>query len=54
VCVPQDLYMRLGRDRGWASQRLWTHFEGYQLLRIGQARALVGGDVRHGGPHRPS
>jgi hypothetical protein len=49
VCIPQDLYMRLGRERGWGRQRLWTHFDGYQLLQTGRVRALVGGDVRYGG-----
>jgi hypothetical protein len=49
VCVPQDLYMRVGRDRGWGQQQQWTHFDGYQVLRSGQLRALAGGDVRYGG-----
>jgi len=49
VCIPQDLYMRFGRDHGWGRQRLWTHFDGYQLLQTGRLRALVGGDVRYGG-----
>jgi len=22
VCVPQDLYMRLGRERGWGQEKL--------------------------------
>jgi hypothetical protein len=49
VCVPQDLYMRFGRDHGWGRQQQWTHFDGYQVLKSGQLRALVGGDVRYGG-----
>jgi hypothetical protein len=49
VCVPHDLYMRFGRDRGWGQQQQWTHFDGYQVLKNGGLRALVGGDVRHGG-----
>jgi hypothetical protein len=49
VCVPHDLYMRFGRDRGWGQQQQWTHFDGYQVLKNGGVRALVGGDVRHGG-----
>jgi hypothetical protein len=49
VCVPQDIYTRFGRDRGWGQQQQWTHFDGYQVLRSGQLRALVGGDVRYGG-----
>ena len=49
VCVPHDLYMRFGRERGWGQQQQWTHFDGYQVLKDGRLRALVGGDVRHGG-----
>jgi hypothetical protein len=49
VCIPHDLYMRFGRDRDWGRQQQWTHFDGYQVLKNGGLRALVGGDVRHGG-----
>ena len=49
VCVPQDLYARFGRDHGWGQRQQWTHFDGYQVLRNGQLRALAGGDVRYGG-----
>ena len=49
VCVPPDLYMRLGRERGWGSREEWTHFDGYQLLVSGGLRALVGGNARYGG-----
>jgi hypothetical protein len=49
VCIPQDLYSRFGRDRGWGRQRQWTHFDGYQLTSKGALRALVGGDARYGG-----
>lgn len=49
VCVPPDLYMRLGRERGWGSREEWTHFDGYQLLGGGGLRALVGGNARYGG-----
>jgi hypothetical protein len=49
VCVPHDLYMRCGRERGWGQREQWTHFDGYQLLKTGRLRALVGGDVRYGG-----
>jgi hypothetical protein len=49
VCIPHDLYMRIGRDRGWGQQPQWTHFDGYQVLKNRTLRALVGGDVRHGG-----
>jgi hypothetical protein len=49
VCVPFDVYLRVGRDRGWGQQQQWTHFDGYQLMERGRLRALVGGDVRYGG-----
>ena len=49
VCIPLDLYIGLGRDRGWGQQQQWTHFDGFQVLKSGQLRALVGGDVRYGG-----
>ena len=49
VCIPHDLYIDSGGDRGWGKQQLWTHFDGYQVLKSGQLRALVGGDVRYGG-----
>lgn len=51
LCIPFDLYCRLGPARGWGKQRQWTHFDGYQVLRGGRLRALVGGDVRYGGVH---
>ena len=49
VCIPHDLYMRFGRDRGWGQQQQWTHFDGYQVLKNGTLRALVGGSARYGG-----
>lgn len=49
VLIPPDAYSRLGRSMGWGEQRIWTHFDGYQLLSGGAIRALVGGDVRYGG-----
>jgi hypothetical protein len=49
VCIPHDLYSRFGRDRGWGQRQQWTHFDGYQVLRNGALRALVGGDARYGG-----
>ena len=52
VCIPYDLYIRFGRDRGFGKWPHWTHFDGY-LIRFhdGQLRlqALAGGDVRYGG-----
>jgi hypothetical protein len=49
VCVPFDVYLRVGRDRGWGQQQRWTHIDGYQIMQGGRLRALVGGDVRYGG-----
>ncbi|MCW5893755.1 MAG: hypothetical protein KIT14_24845 [bacterium] len=49
VCVPPDAFMRLGRTRGWGSRPEWTHFDGYQVLRGGRLRALVGGNAQFGG-----
>jgi len=41
--------MRFGLDRKWGEQQQWTHFDGYQVLKSGQLRALAGGNVRYGG-----
>jgi hypothetical protein len=49
VCIPYDLYMRLGRDRGWGQWHQWTHFDGYGVVQGNRLRALVGGDGRFGG-----
>jgi hypothetical protein len=49
VCVPFDMYFRVGRDRGWGQQQQWTHIDGYQVMQGSRLRALVGGDVRYGG-----
>ena len=49
VCLPYDVYLRAGRDLGWGQQQWWTHVDGYQLGRGTRLRALVAGDVRHGG-----
>ena len=49
VCIPYDLYVRLGRDRNWGQWHHWTHFDGYQVVRNNRLSALVGGDGRFGG-----
>jgi hypothetical protein len=49
LCIPFDVYARVGGERGWGRRLLWTHFDGYQLMQNGHFRALVGGDVRYGG-----
>lgn len=49
VCIPYDLYVRVGREAGWGQQPRWTHFDGYQVGRGWRLRALAGGDARYGG-----
>ena len=52
VCIPPDVYVRVGEAEGWGRQPCWTHFDGYLIrTRAGQVRlqALAGGDVRYGG-----
>jgi hypothetical protein len=51
VCIPYDLYIRFGRDRGFGKWHHWTHFDGYQVMAGNRLRALVGGDGRFGGLH---
>ena len=49
VCIPPDLYLRLGLSRGWGQEQIWTQLDGYQVMRDRKLRALAGGDVRFGG-----
>jgi hypothetical protein len=52
LCIPPDVYLRLGEAEGWGRQPFWTHFDGYLIRTVaGQVRlqALAGGDVRYGG-----
>jgi hypothetical protein len=52
VCIPPDVYLRLGEAEGWGRPPYWTHFDGYLIRTVaGQIRlqALAGGDVRYGG-----
>lgn len=49
VCIPPDLHLRLGQQRGWGRQKIWTHFDGYLVAMDGTLRPLAGGDVRYGG-----
>jgi hypothetical protein len=52
VCIPPDVYVRVGEAEGWGRQPFWTHFDGYLIRTVmGQLRlqALAGGDVRYGG-----
>lgn len=49
VCIPPDVYGRIGPQKGWGQKPLWTHFDGYMVAKNGKLRALAGGDVRFGG-----
>jgi hypothetical protein len=49
VCVPFDVYVRVGTERGWGGQPQWTHVDGYAVRRGGQLGALAAGHVRYGG-----
>lgn len=49
VCIPPDVYGRIGPQKGWGRQPLWTHFDGYMVKRNGKLQALAGGDARFGG-----
>jgi hypothetical protein len=49
VCVPADVFVRTGRERGWGQRQEWTHFDGYQVGPGGRLRALVGGNSKFGG-----
>jgi hypothetical protein len=49
VCIPPDLYLRVGRERGWGQRPEWTHFDGYRVLESGRLLRLVGGNSRYGG-----
>ncbi len=49
VPIPFDAYLRLAPHFNWGRERLWTHFDGYQVTRELHFRALVGGDAGYGG-----
>lgn len=49
VCIPPDVYGRVGRERGWGRKSLWTHFDGYLVKMDRKLLALAGGDVDFGG-----
>jgi hypothetical protein len=51
VCVPPDVYTRLGPKLGWGKQEIWTHLDGYVASPQRKLMALAGGDVRFGGLH---
>jgi hypothetical protein len=49
VCIPPEIYLRVGRERSWGGRPEWTHFDGYRVLKGGRLLALVGGNSRYGG-----
>jgi hypothetical protein len=49
ICIPYELYARLGRERDFGKWAHWTHFDGYHVMGGNRLRALVGGDGRFGG-----
>jgi len=49
VCIPCDLHVRVGRERGWGGQPVWTHLDGHMVTPDRRLLALAGGDVRFGG-----
>jgi hypothetical protein len=49
ICIPPDVYGRVGHQRGWGQKPLWTHFDGYMVMKNGKLSALAGGDVQFGG-----
>ncbi len=49
VCIPPDVYGRVGLRKGWGQKPFWTHFDGYMVMQNGKLGALAGGDVRFGG-----
>lgn len=51
VCIPLDLYARLGPKLGLGRQAVWTHFDGYMASPDRKLMPLAGGDVRFGGLH---
>jgi hypothetical protein len=50
VCIPFDVYLRLAPKYGWGREELWTHVDGYQVMRDLALWALVGGNACYGGP----
>ncbi len=48
VCIPPDVYIRVGVKRNWGTQPRWTHMDGF-MLQNRKWLALAGGDERFGG-----
>ena len=49
ICIPSDIYIRLGEKMEWGRHKIWTHFDGYGVLAHSMFNALAGGDTRFGG-----
>ena len=49
VCIPSDIYLRLGEAMDWGNQEIWTHFDGYGVFQHNRFNAMAGGDKRFGG-----
>jgi hypothetical protein len=49
ICVPADIYIRLGAKLGWGRKEIWTHFDCYSVLQHSMFNAIAGGDTRFGG-----
>lgn len=49
VCIPSDIYMRLGESLDWGKHEIWTHFDGYGVFQHSRFNAMAGGDARFGG-----
>lgn len=49
VCIPSDIYIRLGESMEWGRHEIWTHFDGYGVFQHSRFNAMAGGDTRFGG-----
>ena len=49
ICIPSDIYLRLGEKMEWGRHEIWTHFDGYGIMQHSMFNAMAGGDVRFGG-----
>ncbi len=49
ICIPSDIYIRLGETMEWGRHEIWTHFDGYGVFQHSMFNAMAGGDIRFGG-----
>lgn len=49
ICIPSDIYLRLGETLDWGKNEIWTHFDGYGVFQHHRFNAMAGGDKRFGG-----